>query len=101
MPRLPSVEILHQELEQLFIEWSLWDKIRDRRLSTEPISASEVASWNYPGGTSQIVKHRNALGLHVATTHRVVMPGGAVPHWDAKDVRVGDVVVVSLKEASS
>ena len=71
----------------------LWDKIRDTRISSEPIVKQQRPSHGYPGGVSDIVRHRNRLGYHVATTHRITMPDGSVPHWDCKDLRVGDVIL--------
>ncbi len=72
----------------------LWEKINGGHVTDEPIPERAVPSHGYPGGTSDIVRHRNA-GYHVATTHRITMPDGTIPHWDAKDIHIGDIVVLA------
>jgi hypothetical protein len=93
MAKPPTIEVSERELEKVFQALEIWGKIRDRRISTEPITHRSVPSWRFPGGTSEIVRHRNIHGLHVATTHRITTQDGATPHWDAKDLRLGDVVI--------
>lgn len=81
------------ELDELFASLNIWDKIGEGRLSDDCILAARRPSWDYENGVSDIVRHHNALGYHVATSHRITMPDGTAPHWDAKDLRVGEVIV--------
>lgn len=71
----------------------MWDKIEDGRLASATIPARRRPSWDYQSGVSDIVRHLNSLGYHVATTHRITMPDGSTPHWDAKDIHIGHVVL--------
>jgi hypothetical protein len=93
MAKLPTTEILPQELEAVFQALEVWQKITDGRLSDEVIVPTRVASWDFVGGVSEIVRHKNEAGYQVATTHRIVMPDGTTPHWDGKDIRLGDVIL--------
>jgi hypothetical protein len=88
-----SLEILPEELEELLKALEVWQKIRNGTLSTEPIIAIQTPSRAHSGGTSQIVQHRNVLGYHSLTTHRILMPDGTTPHWHGKDIRFGDVLL--------
>jgi len=79
----------------LFEALDVWSKIQDGRLSSTPIQRARVPSWAHPGGTSDIVRHVNGAGFQVATTHRIQMPDGSIPHWHAKDIHIGDIVIWS------
>ncbi len=81
------------ELDQLFDALGFWEKVRDGRFSSVDIPRARRPSYDPVGGTSEIVRHFNHLGYQVATSHRITMPNGDIPHWDSKDIRVGDIVV--------
>lgn len=89
----PTIQVTPSELEELFIALKLWHKINGAHLTTEPIPERALPSHGYPAGTSDIIQHRNAAGYHVATTHRITMPDGSIPHWDEKDIHIGEIVI--------
>ena len=93
MARPPTVEVSAEELEALFKALNIWAKIQDGRLTTSLVPNKTRPSWDYEGGSSEIVRHENTAGYHVATTHRITAPEGSVPHWDAKDLHIGDIVI--------
>ena len=93
MTRPPTVEVSAEELEALFKALEIWAKIRDGRLTTSPVPSKTRPSWNYAGGSSEITSHKNSAGYHVTTTHRIIAPDGSIPHWDAKSLRIGDIVI--------
>ena len=73
----------------------IWDKISDGRFTSEALLIRRRDSHGFPGGLSDIVRHSNGAGYHVATSHAITMPDGSVPHWDGKDVHIGDIVIWS------
>jgi hypothetical protein len=93
MARPPTVEVSAAELEALFDALELWSKIRDARLASVAVPQRGRPSWKYAGGSSEIIRHENSTGYHVATTHRITAPDGSVPHWDAKDLHIGGIVI--------
>ena len=93
MARRLSVQVTPDELADLFAALDIWEKIRQGRLSSEPLLARRKDSHGFPGGSSDIIRHANEAGYHVATSHAITMPGGSVPHWDGKDVHLGDIVI--------
>jgi hypothetical protein len=93
MARPPTIEVRAEELESLFDALEIWSKIRDGRLTTSAVPEKTRPSWAYASGSSEIVRHENSTGYHVATTHRITAPDGSVPHWDAKDLHIGDIVI--------
>jgi hypothetical protein len=96
MVKLLTTQILPEEMEVLFQALDLWRKIDDGRLTSDPIPKSRVPSWHYSPGISEIVRHRNNAGFHIATTHRVVMLDGSIPHWDAKDIHIGEITLYRI-----
>jgi hypothetical protein len=96
MARVLSVQVTPDELASLFEALDVWSKIGDGRMTSQALLARRRQSHAFPGGLSDIIRHVNAAGYHVATTHAITMPDGSVPHWDGKDVRIGDVVIWSL-----
>jgi hypothetical protein len=62
-------------------------------LTSAYVTRARSPSRSYRGGLSDIVKHINRAGFHVATTHRITLPDGSTPHWHAKDLRIGDIVI--------
>ncbi len=91
MPRVPTVQIPPDLLESLFVDYDLWTKISDGKLSYEPIAERDAPSHSWPNATSRIVKHSLPEGKHIATTHRIVDHEGNTLHWDAKDFVMDDV----------
>lgn len=80
-------------MRQLFQALDLWDKIQDGRLGSEQILDTRVPSHAWPGATSVILRHHNAAGYQVATTHRIFFPKGDTLYWREKDLHVGDIVL--------
>jgi hypothetical protein len=93
MSKPPTVAVTQSELDDVFDALGLWDKIRDGQISSDHIPRARLPSGQFRGGISDIVRHYNRLGYHVATTHRITMPDGTTPHWDAKDLHIGNVVI--------
>jgi len=93
MVRPPTVRLSQDELDRLFVALDIWNKINTGNLTSLLIPGRRRPSWDYPPGDSDIVRHSNSFGLHVATTHRITLPDGSIPHWDSKDIRVGDVIL--------
>jgi hypothetical protein len=93
MASTPSVELTGAELDALFHALDIWSKIRDVRLTSTEVVRAKRPSRSYPDGVSDIVKHINRAGYHVATTHRITLADGSLPHGHAKDLRVGDIVI--------
>ena len=91
MPRIPPVRVPDQLLVSLFDEFEVWNKIKDGRLSTEPVAEKDAPSWRWPGATSRILKHRLSNGKHVITTHCAVSNSGEILHWDGKDLMMQEV----------
>lgn len=81
------------ELDRLFSALGIWDKINDGRMTSVHIPRAQRPARDYPGGTSDIVRHMGQLNNHVATTHRITMADGTIPHWDAKDIRIGEIII--------
>ena len=88
------------ELDDLFTALGIWGKISDGRLSDDYITGARRPSRDYGDGVSDIVRHHNSRGYHVATTHRITLAGGGIPHWDAKDIRIGDVVIYAMPKGT-
>lgn len=93
MSKPHSTAVSQGELDDLFVALGLWDKIAGGRLTATFIPGARRPSWDYADGVSDIVRHGNSFGYQVATSHRITLPDGSTPHWDAKDLRVGDVVI--------
>ena len=91
MPRVPTAEIPRDLLESLFVEFDLWTKINEGKLSYEPIAERDAPSHRWPNATSRIVKHFLHTGKHIATTHCVVDHDDNELHWDAKDFVMHEV----------
>ena len=68
-------------------------KIRDGRLTDEPIPERRLPSRRHPGGISDIVRHRNSAYYQVGTTHRITAADGSILHWHGKDIHIGDIVI--------
>jgi hypothetical protein len=96
MAKIPSVQVTPDELAALFQALAIWEKIGDERFTSLPLLGRRRPSHGFPGGASDIVRHSNQAGYHVATTHAITMPDGSVPHWDAKDLHIGDIVIWAL-----
>ena len=95
MSTLPTIAVPLNELESLFDALGLRDKILDGRIASQAIPAARRPSQppKYPGGISDIVRHSNALGYQVATSHRITMPDGTIPHSHPKDLHIGEIVI--------
>ncbi len=93
MAKPSTIEVSSAELEAIFRALDMWFKINDGRLTTAPIPGKTRPSWNYPSGLSEILRHENTAGYHVATTHRITSADGSIPHWDARDLHIGDTVI--------
>jgi hypothetical protein len=95
MSNLPTIAVLRYELELLFDALGLSDKILDGRIASQFIPGARRPSRppKYPGGTRDIVRHFNALGYQVATSHRITMPDGTIPHSHPKDLHIGEIVI--------
>jgi hypothetical protein len=92
MAHPPSLRVSQDELNSLFDVLDIWLKIRDGRLSSEPIPEKRQPA-KIVQGDSDYVRHKNILGYQVATSHRIVADDGSIPHWHAKDVHIGDIVI--------
>ena len=93
MAQPPRADVTQEELDVLFNALDIWPKIEDGRLSVDPVLRARVPSHGYPGGTSDILRHRNAAGYQVATSHRITDSSGNVVHWHGKDLHLGQIVV--------
>ncbi len=96
MPRSPTLQVAAAELAALFEALEVWAKIRDGRFTTAPVLRARRPSTSITGGFSDILRHATAIGYHVATTHRITAADGSIVHWDAKDLRIGEVVIWRL-----
>jgi hypothetical protein len=96
MARPPTFPLAREEFDSLFDILGIWAKIRDGRLTDEPILARRLPARDYPGGFSDIIRHRNTAGFQVATSHRITAADDSVPHWHGKDIHIGDIVIRSL-----
>ena len=96
MARKPTAEIPLALLEDLFQEFSIWDKIRDGRLLSHIVAGKDLPSHHYSNSLSHIVKHRFPDGRHVATTHRIQDGDGNILHEDAKDIHYQEVCLWRL-----
>ena len=79
----------------LFDALGLSDKILNGRIASQVILGARSSSRppKYPGGISDIVRHFNALRYQVATSHRITMPNGTIPHSHPKDLHIGEIVI--------
>ena len=95
MSNLPTIAVPLYELEILFNALGLSDKILDGRIASQVIPNARRLSRppKYSGGTSDIVRHSNALGYQIATSHRITMPDGTIPHSHPKDLHIGEIVI--------
>jgi hypothetical protein len=88
--KAPTVELSAHELDALFDALDIWSKIRDGRVASHHVARARAPSRAYPDGVSDIVKHTNAAGFHIATSHRITLADGSTPHWHGKDLRRGE-----------
>ena len=80
-----------------FREVGAWECIKSGRWTSIVLAHKEAPSHAYPSCVSQILKHFDASGRHVATTHRIVdRASGHIHHWDEKDIVVGCVKYVRV-----
>lgn len=93
MAKRPTIDVTADELDAVFVALDIWLKIADGRLSMNVVARTSAPSRSFPGGTSSIIQHRNRAGYHVATTHRITLADGPTPHWHAKDLHLGDIVI--------
>jgi hypothetical protein len=93
MTRPLSVVVSRDEMDQLVDAVALLNKIRRGGLTDAPILRARRDARTHPGGVSDIVRHENVFGYHVATTHRITAADGTVPHWHCKDLRMGEVLI--------
>ena len=91
MVRPLTVFVDRDEIKSLFEALDLWDKIKSSQFNITPSTTKPSPSSHWPAGRSIYLKHHNALGLHVCTTHQVIDRDGHVVHWDETDVLVGEV----------
>ena len=90
MSRIPTAGVPIVILNRLFDEFDIWTKIQDGRLTSECVSPTPSLAWS--NATSLIIKHFLPDGKHVITTHCIKdNASGKVLHWDAKDIKLGDV----------
>jgi len=95
MSKLPTIAVPLNELESLFAALGLSDKILAGRITSHHIPSARrpTRSPQFPRGVSDIVRHFNALGYQVATSHRITMPDGTFPHSHPKDLHIGEIVI--------
>ena len=95
MSNLPTIAVPLRELEILFDALGLSDKILDGRIASQFILNARRPSRppKYSGGTSDIIRHFNALGYQVATSHRITMPDGTIAHSHPKDLHIGEIAI--------
>lgn len=91
MPRRITAEVSREVLNYLFDELHIWKKIHNGRLTSKPIDC--IPSYAWPNATAMIIKHFLPNGKHIATTHCVRDDSSHVFHWDAKDLRLHDVLL--------
>lgn len=89
MRKLRTVEVTQDNLNKLFDNSQIWEKIKDGRLSSKEIKSVPSKSW--AKATSQIILHFNKKDRYVATTHRIITDDGQVVHWDARNIRIGNM----------
>lgn len=90
MPRTVTNQVSRQTLKSIYRKFDIWRKIKTGELTSEPTKPEPSNNW--PEGTAAIIKHLDAHGKHVATTHRVEnTTTGKIYHWDAKDIRIGGI----------
>lgn len=90
MSRRITAQVSAQVLQQMFKEYGIWSKIREKSLTT--VQLHPVPSVTFRGGTSRILLHFDANGKHVASTHRIMNKNtGLVFHWDEKGMQLDDV----------
>lgn len=74
--------VSQQDKRRAFAELGIWIQIKQNALRQITV----VSKQRENGRVSQILKHFNADGSHIATTHRVLDVWGNVLHWDEKDL---------------
>ena len=93
MPRLPVRLVSAIELKQLFDDLELWWQIFDGTLTTLVVATTPATNPHYGGATSQMLIHRDQLGNHRCTTHRIITADGTILHWDESDVKLVNATV--------
>jgi hypothetical protein len=98
VPRANTRIVSHQDIHDLFERNGIWGQIESGQLTTEVLPRTSP-STSYINATSQMLKHRDASGLHVCTTHRIVdnVTQEAL-HWDEADIRLDGLVYVKAHE---
>jgi len=91
MTRPPTVKISREEIQALFIEYSIRQRIDRQELTNEPEVEKDAPARIAPGGVSRIVKHSDASGYHIATSHVIIDQSGEIVHRDAKDVLIAGI----------
>lgn len=89
MPYIQTTEVSAECLDSMFNKFDIWSKIKNGHLRSETLP--EVPAKAFPDATSVIIKHFDANGKHIATTHCIKDCKGSILHWDAKDLRINDV----------
>src|SRR3990172_1691716 len=95
MSKPPTIVVSQDQLDALFDALGLRDKILAGRITSHHIPGNRrpARSPRFPRGISDIVRHSNALGYQVATSHRITLPDGTIPHSHPKDLHVGEIVI--------
>lgn len=93
MPRFPTRKVSQERMDALFAERGVWARIHDGQLTSEPIAKATAPSRTYPNAVSQIIKHRDADGNHLVTTHRIISDDDdeQVHHWHGKDILIDGI----------
>ena len=99
MPKQPTSSVSRAILDSIFDEFSLFDKINDRRLMTKERNKTTATSPRYPNCESKILKHFTGAGTHIATTHCITDQQGNVQHWHGKDFLMYEVRLVVESES--
>lgn len=90
MVAIPTYLVEPEIMAQLFSAFRLFERIESGELSTL-VRKEEPA--REPGWKKQILKHFDARGVHLCTTHRIIDDAGFTRHWDGACIYMGDFSV--------
>ncbi|GEM_PF-2253878 len=91
MSRPPTQKVMPQEIESLYKEHNIWERIEESELTSEPVVEKDAPARIAPGGLSRILKHADLDGRHIATTHIILDANGLTVHHDSKDILVDGI----------
>ena len=94
-----TTEISYDDMQLLFAEFGIWSKIESSCLESEIIVRDPATNPNYQDCTSEIIKHFDTNGKHIATTHRIIKNSdNSIVHWDAKDILFDNIRIYRTKK---